>query len=186
MSPHSGKLKQETKPSGSPQSGEPVYVTIGKLRRPHGLNGEVIMEMITDFPEKIKAGMKIFVGKGRKEYILSSIRPTDKLFLVSFEGFKDCDSVSIFRNQWVFVESSTLGPLPEGRFYQHEVVGMQVFDETGNPVGIVKEILVTGANDVYVISKTSGEDLLLPAIKQVIRSMNRETHCMVVHLQEWD
>jgi len=186
MSPRSGKLKQEVKSSGSPQSGEPVYLTIGKIRRPHGLNGEVIMEMTTDFPEKIKAGMRIFVGKGKKEYILSSIRPTDKLFLVSIEGFSDCDTVSIFRNQWVFVESSTLGPLPEGRFYQYEVVGMYVFDETGNPVGSVKEILVTGANDVYVISTPGGADLLLPAIKQVILSINRETQSMVVHLQEWD
>lgn len=179
-------LKQEKNLSGSPQSGEPVYLTVGKLRRPHGVKGEVVMEMVTDFPQQIKAGIHIYVGEKKQEYKLISIRPNGALFLVSIEGFSDCDAVSIFRNQWVYVLASTIGPLPDGLFYHREVIGMQVADEQGNPIGIVKEILVTGANDVYVVEAHDGSEILLPAIKSVILSMNRDTRSIVARLQEWD
>lgn len=179
-------VKQETNLSGSPQSGEPVYLTIGKLRRPHGVKGEMVMEMITDFPNRIKAGIQIFIGEKKKEYKLISIRPNGELFLISIEGFSDCDAVSVFRNKWVSVLASTIGPLPEGLFYHREVIGMQVADEQGNLIGTVKEILVTGANDVYVVEAPDSSEILLPAIKSVILSMDRDAHRMIVRLQEWD
>ncbi len=186
MSKAGAHLKQEKSLSGSPQSGEPVYLTIGKIRRPHGVKGEVVMEMVTDFPQKIKAGIQIFIGEKKQEHRLVSIRPNGDLFLVSIEGFTDCDAVSVLRNQWVYVLASTIGPLPEGLFYHREVIGMKVIDEQGNLLGTVKEILVTGANDVYVVKANDDNEILLPAIKSVILSMNRDTHSMIVRLQEWD
>ncbi|MBP9040378.1 MAG: 16S rRNA processing protein RimM [Anaerolineaceae bacterium] len=186
MSKAGAHLKQEKSLSGSPQSGEPVYLTIGKIRRPHGVKGEVVMEMVTDFPQKIKAGIQIYIGEKKQEHKLASIRPNGDLFLISIEGFTDCDAVSVFRNQWVYAQSSTVGPLPDGLFYHREVIGMKVIDEQGNFLGVVKEILVTGANDVYVVDTQDNHEILLPAIKSVILSMNRDTHSMVVRLQEWD
>jgi len=179
-------LKQEKNLSGSPQSGEPVYLTVGKIRRPHGVKGEVVMEMITDFPQRITAGIQIHIGPKKQAYKLASIRPTGELYLISIEGFTDCDAVSVFRNQWVYVPASTIGPLPDGLFYHREVIGMQVADEQGNSIGIVREILVTGANDVYVVEAEDGSEILLPAIKSVILMMDRDTGRMVVRLQEWD
>lgn len=186
MSSRNQAKQENNNASGSPQSGEPVYLAIGKLRRSHGVKGEIILEMTYEFPKRIKPGLKVFIGKDKQEFILSSIRPTNKLYLVSIEGFNDCDAVSVFRNQWVYVYRSTMGPLPDGLFYQHEVIGMQVIDAKGNAVGIVKEILETGANDVYVVNTPEGEEILLPAVKSVILSMSRETNSMVVQLQQWD
>lgn len=186
MRKRSDQASQGTYSSGSPQSGEPVYLTIGKLRRTHGVKGEIVLEMTTDFPEQIKTGIRIYIGQGKQEHTLASIRPHGRLYLISIEGFNDCDAVSIFRNMMVYADSSVIGPLPEGRFFQNEVIGMQVEDEQGKPIGRVKEILVTGANDVYVIAAPDDSEILVPAIKQVVLSMNRETQKMIVKLQEWD
>ncbi len=187
MKQSSDHVRQGTHSSGSPQSGEPVcLLTVGKLRRTHGVKGEIVLEMTTEFPNRIKAGIKVYIGENRQEHTLSSIRPKGSLFLVSIDEIEDCDAVSIFRNQWVYAEEATIGALPKGRFYQHEVIGMQVEDEQGTPLGTVSEILVTGANDVYVITSSDGKEILIPAIKSVVLSMDRETQKMVVKPQEWD
>jgi 16S rRNA processing protein RimM len=186
MRKSSDQARQSIHSSGSPQSGEPVYLTIGKLRRTHGVKGEIVLEMTTEFPHQIKSGIKIYIGQDKQEHTLASIRPHGSLFLISIEGFTDCDSVSVFRNMKVCADASLIGSLPEGRFYHNEVIGMHVEDEQGKPIGRVKEILVTGANDVYVIAAPDNSEILIPAIKQVVLSMDRETQKMIVKLQEWD
>lgn len=186
MSKSSDQARQEINPSGSPQSGEPVYLTIGKFCRTHGVKGEIVLEMTTDFPERIQAGTRIYIGKDKQSHTLTAIRPHGRLFLIYIAGYDDCDAVSVFRNQTVYVDASIIGPLPEGRFYHREVIGMQVEDEQGKLIGRVKEILVTGANDVYVIETPNDSEILIPAINQVVLSMNRETQKMIVKLQEWD
>jgi len=178
-------LDGKTNKSGSPQPGEPLYLSIGKFRRAHGVKGEMVMEVNTDFPEHIKPGMTIYVGKEKKQHQVTSIRPMNQQLLVSLAGFEDCDVTAIFRNQLVYILSSSVPPLPEGIFYHHEIIGMQVVDENGESLGTVTEILVTGANDVYVVKKDSGEELLLPAIKSVLLEINRETKTITARPQDW-
>jgi 16S rRNA processing protein RimM len=175
----------EPKKTGSPRSGEPVYLMIGKLRRSHGIHGEMLMDVQTDFPERIKVGNHVFVGQKHKELIISGLRPMNKDLLVGFDGYGDCEQVAIYCNQPVYIKTESVSDLPEGEFYHHEVVGMSVVDEAEKPIGIILEILVTGANDVYVIESPAGEEILVPAIKSVVISISREKHKMVVRLPEW-
>jgi 16S rRNA processing protein RimM len=182
-SPRSRQEKQDQ--PGSPQTGEPVYLTIGKLRRAHGIKGEIQMEVITEFPETIKAGKVVFVGDRKIEYTIATCRSASKFLLVSLEGFPTRESVDIFRNENVYAKNENLTPLPPGRLYQHEVIGMQVRNEAGDSLGEVIEILVTGANDVYIVRSEDGSELLLPAIKSVILSMDRDSKTMVVRPQQW-
>lgn len=171
--------------TGSPQSGEPLYLVIGRFRRPHGVHGEIVLAIETDFPERIKPGLTIYVGRDKKAHQIATVRPMNKQMLVSIEGYDDCDVIAIFRNQLAHILLTSASPLPEGFFYQHEVIGMRVLNETGETLGTVSEILVTGANDVYLVKMDSGEELLLPAIKEVIREINRETKTIVARPQEW-
>lgn len=172
--------------TGSPQSGGPVFLIIGKLQRTHGVKGEIIMEIMTDFPEKIVPGNIVYIGSTQKEYEVATVRPTADKMLISFKGFNDCDQVSILRNQIVSIKTEDANQLPEGEYYHHEIIGMTVVEEDGKPVGTISEILVTGANDVYIIKKENGEELLLPAIRDAVRSINREQRKMVVRLPEWE
>jgi 16S rRNA processing protein RimM len=168
---------------GSPD-GEPVYLVVGFLRRAHGLRGEIIMDLHTDFPERFQGGRKLFVGDDRRPMTLASARPHAKGMLVKFKGIETSEEAGQLRNQWVYVKSSDLPSLPEGKIYQHELLGFQVVEEDGKPLGELVEIIETGANNVYVVRNESGKEILLPAISSVILGTDPARRLMRVHLLE--
>lgn len=181
---HNIDIQQED-PSGSPHKGEPVYFVIGKLRRPHGISGEILFEMITENPTYFSAGSQVFIGEKKSACTILSIRQTNKLWLVSFEGFESREKVALLTNKSIYVPEEDLKPLPKDRFYHHEVIGMKVFTENNSFLGEVTEILETGANDVYVIQSSEGQELLIPAVKSVVITIDRDSRSIIVRPQEW-
>jgi 16S rRNA processing protein RimM len=169
--------------SGSPV-GEPLYLSVGFLRRPHGLHGEIIMDLHTDFPERMKTGRKLFVGDDHKPMTLEGVRVHGKGLLVKFKDIETTEAAGMFRNQWVFIKAKDAPPLPDGQIYQYELIGFKVVDENNNPLGDLVEILETGANDVYVVRDESGKELLLPAIPSVILDLDTGRGLLKVHLLE--
>lgn len=169
--------------SGSPD-GEPVYLTVGFLRRPHGVRGEIIMDLHTDFPERLRGGRQLFIGEERKPVTLASSRPHAKGMLVQLKGVETPEDAGQFRNQWVYVRAADVPSLPEGQLYQHELFGFAVVDENDNLLGELVEILETGANDVYIVRDDAGHEILLPAIPSVILEMDPTRRLMRVHLLE--
>ncbi len=169
--------------SGSPK-GEPVYLTVGFLRRPHGLRGEIVMDLHTDFPERLKGGRELFIGNEYKSLIVEGVREQQKGVLIKFNGVDTPEAAGQLRNQWVFVRASDVPPLPEGQVYKHELIGFQVVDEDETVLGQLVEILETGANDVYVVRDESGKEILLPAIPSVILDRDIARRLMRVHLLE--
>jgi 16S rRNA processing protein RimM len=106
--------------------------------------------------------------------------------IVKFQGIADRDAAGELRNQLVYVKTEDLPQLPDGEFYLHRIIGFQVIDEAGAVLGTLREILETGANDVYLVKAgQSEEELLLPAIESVILDVNFEKREMIVRLPEW-
>jgi len=169
--------------SGSP-NGEPVYLTVGLIRRPHGVHGEMIMDLHTDFPERMKPGRKLLVGEEHEPQILVSVRPHQAGLLIMLKGIDTPEGAGRLRNQWVYIKSSDAPPLPEGKIYQYEMFGFQVVDENDQLLGELAEILETGANDVYVVKNEAGRELLLPAIPSVVLNVDPVHRLMRVHLLE--
>lgn len=176
-------MADRKKVSGSPD-GEPVYLVVGFLRRAHGVHGEMIMDLHTDFPERLRHGRKLFVGEEHKPMTLESARPHAKGMLVKFKGIETPEDAGQHRNQWMYVRAMDVPALPEGKIYQHELFGFSVVDENDNLLGEVVEILKTGANDVYVVRNEAGKEILLPAIPSVILDLNADRRLMRVHLLE--
>jgi len=176
-------MPDQQHPSGSP-TGEPVHLVIGFLRRPHGVSGEVIMDIHTDFPERIKPGKKVLIGEKKEPHTLDTVRERSDGLLVSFRGIDTPEAVGKFRNQWVYVKATDVPPLPEGKYYKYQLVGLDVVEDNGNALGKLTEILETGANDVYVVKNDEGKEILLPAIPPVILNVDMEQHVMKVHLLE--
>ena len=173
----------DAKNTGSPK-GEPLYLSVGFLRRPHGLHGEIIMDLHTDFPDRLRKGRKLFIGEDHKPMSLEQIRPHGKGVLVKLKTIDTPEGAGQFRNQWVYVAMKDLPALPEGQHYQHELLEMNVVDENGNPLGVLTEIIETGANDVYVVKDDSGKELLLPNIPSVILDLDFGRRLVKVHLLE--
>lgn len=172
----------EQKDTGSP-TGEPLYLSIGFLRRPHGVQGEIIMDLHTDFPERMKKGRKVLIGEDHKPMTLTNVRPHQNGLLVKFQNVETPEDAGLYRNQWVYVQTKDV-PLPDGQHYKHELIGLRVVDENDSPLGELVEILETGANDVYVVRDDSGREILLPNIPSVILDLDIDSQLMRVHLLE--
>lgn len=167
---------------GSPTAGEPVYLAVGLLRKPHGVHGDILFTVTTDFPERLRPGLIVFVGDEKREFKITRRRPHNDGIIFSFEGISTPEQAAKHTGKTVFVPAEGRPPLPEGEYYHHQIIGLNVFDEAGRNLGVVSEILETGANDVYVVTDSSGRELLLPALKQVLLEINLERQTMKVHL----
>ncbi len=170
------------RPAGPPTAGGPAFLVIGKVRRPHGVHGDVVAEIYTDFPERISPKNAIYLGEKHVKLIIASQRPHNEGMLLGFEGVTTPELAGRYRNQILSIVASEASKLPKDEFYFHELLGLEVVDEVGNPLGTLTEILETGANDVFVVTKTSGHELLLPAIPEVILNVDLDAKTIKVHL----
>jgi 16S rRNA processing protein RimM len=172
--------------TGSPRTGEPVYLVVGKIRRSHGIHGEVLMEVLTDFPDRLKPDCTVYIGEDHKPFRIVSRRKQSQELLLSFEGITVPEETAWLRNQLVYFQEKDIPPLPAGRYYHHQLVGMAVVDELGASLGKLTEIIETGANDVYVVVNEEGKETLLPAIAAVVVDIDLEMKVMRVRLQAWE
>ncbi len=168
--------------SGS-SSDEPLYLAVGQLRRPHGVRGEIRMEVFTDFPERLAAGRTVFVGPRRMPLQIRSVRWHNGALLVAFEGYNDREQVGLLRNMLVTIPAEEAPPLPEGEFYYHQILGLRVVTDEGETLGRVTEIMETGANDVFVVRADDGRsEILLPDTDEVVLDIDLAAGVMKVHL----
>jgi 16S rRNA processing protein RimM len=168
--------------TGSSSADEPVFVVVGKFRKPHGIRGEIRMSVLTDYPELISPGKMVYVGPQNQAYTIKDLRWHGGDLLLSLEELPDRTAVEVFRNVMVSMKSSDIPVLPEGEYYLHQLVGMEVVTDQGEALGKLAEILITGANDVYLVRTPAGKELLLPAIDEVIREIDLELGLIRVHL----
>jgi 16S rRNA processing protein RimM len=169
--------------SGSRNSSEPEFLAVGKLRRPHGIRGEILMTVWTEFPERLKPGVEVFVGENHERLRIEQVRWHRDDMLIMLEGYPSREEAGQLRNKVVMVRTEDLPPLEEGEVYLHQIIGMTVFDDDVElPLGIVSEIIETGANDVYVVRDEHGSEFLLPAIDPVILAIDVRKKLIRVHL----
>lgn len=180
-----GQPGQDLRPSGSPSPGEPVFIAVGFLRRAHGIHGEMIMDVLTDFPDRLKPRRVLYAGDEHEPVRLQSVRWHNKVMLVKILGYDSPEAAAKYRNMTLYVRMDELPALPEGEYYHHQLIGLRVVLENGETAGVLEEILTTGANDVYTVRKPDGSEILLPAIEDVILKVDLDRGEMVVRLQEW-
>ena len=106
--------------------------------------------------------------------------------IIRFDGIDNPEDAGFLTNQIIYNRADQLPDLDDGVYYQYQLVGMNVVDDNGKELGKVIEIIETGANDVYVIlNEQNGREILIPAIKSVIKKIDLKSNLMVVKLQEW-
>ena len=124
------------------------------------------MEVLTDVPERFSVGSVLHLG-GKPARVQKS-RPAKGGLVVKFDLVDDRTEAETLRGLPLTVPSSQARPLPDGSYYYHQVIDMDVLDEQGNSLGCLKEVLATGGTDVYVVASSGRKDLLLPAVDHVI------------------
>lgn len=144
------------------------------------------MDVLTDFPERIRAGKTVYVGEKYQPVKITHVRSQNRALLISLEGCNTPEDVARYRNLVVYVPTKEVPKLPEGEYYHHEILGASVVDQNGVELGSLYEILETGANEVYVVKSPEGKEILLPAIESVILSISLEKKLVTVHPPEWE
>ena len=170
------------KPVGSPAAGGPAFLAIGKVRRPHGVTGDALVEVYTDFPERLQPKAVVYAGEAHIPLTIQRQRIHNDGILMAFDGYTTPEQVGRFRNQSLYIAVAEAVELPEGEFYYHELLDLSVLDESGKLLGKVTEIMQTGANDVYVVTDEAGHEILLPAIADVVLDVDLDLKTMKVHL----
>src|SRR5512140_1476471 len=107
------RKRGKTAGSGSPSTGEPEYLVVGSLRRAHGVRGAMVMEVLTDFPERLKAGITVFVGPAHTPMVIEEARYHNEGLIIKFEGLQTPEEAGRHRNQLVYVTAADRPPLPE-------------------------------------------------------------------------
>ncbi len=170
--------------SGSPATGEPEYLVVGYLRRTHGLQGEILMDIATDFPERLQPAVRVYIGGGHQPAVIERVRAVSRGMLIKFLGTETAEAAAGLCKEAVFVTSRDRPELESGQYYHHQLLGITVVDKEEHVVGKLSEILQTGANDVYVVERPSGQELLLPALASVIVSVDLKRRLMQVNVPE--
>ena len=173
--------------SGSLKKSEPEFLIAGKLRKAHGLKGEMWIEVLTDFPELFNQNKSASIGDSYKKVYIKSFRLAGKLGLIQLDGYENPESLRAFNNAYLYFDYQSMPELKDEEYYHHELIGLEVRDINGEVVGEVTDILVTGANDVYAITPISGnKEILIPAIKSVIVKIDIESKMMIINPPKWD
>lgn len=174
--------KQQDNDSGSLTHGEPEFLVVGKLGKPHGIHGEIVMDVYSDFPERLQQGVVVFVGSKYIPLQIVKRRPHTRGLLLCFDGYQTREDVAKLRNQLVHVRTADRPQLDAGEYYHHELLGLQMIDEENRILGTVERILETGANDVYVVKDETGAELLIPAIESVISKIDLDNNQIFIKL----
>ncbi len=163
------------------------YFEIGQIVNTSGLKGVVKVNLFTDELTKIEEFEKVLIEKNKKltEYEIEEVRYNKNQALIKFKGIDDIDTAETFRNCIIKVHRSSEKELPEDTYYIVDLIGLEVYLDTGEKLGILKDVFPVhgGNNDVYVV-ETGERDVLLPAIGDVIKEVNIQEKKMIVHLLE--
>ena len=159
------------------------YLAIGRIVRAHGLRGEVSVTVLTEFPERFETTEWVYLGDEFEAaaYRIESYRWHKQNILLTLAGVSDRTQAEKLRGQFVQVPLEEAVPLPEGVYYLYQLIGLNVTSTTGEFLGVITDVIETGANDVYVVRK-DGKDILLPAIPEVVKAVDILNGVMVVQV----
>ena len=157
-------------------------IDVGLILGPHGVDGAVKIKSFTDVPTRFSPGNVLFIHNKSHEIIDSFPLRKDQLVL-RLSGLKSSRQVEDLTGEWVRSSWRFSPALDQYEFFHYQLIGLNVYTENGDELGSIKEIILTGSNDVYLVD-CEGQELLLPAISQVIREINLEDGKMIVNLIE--
>jgi 16S rRNA processing protein RimM len=161
------------------------WIEIGQIVKPHGLAGRVKVLSYLESDRLLPSLKDAWIGPNRdsaKRYSIENVRREGRThFSLKIEGIEDRNAADALRGLTVSVPYERLETLPEDEYYWEDLIGLAVVTEDGKPLGRIEGIFPTGSNDVYVC-KSGRKEILLPAIDEVIRSVNIEAGTVVVRL----
>ena len=158
------------------------WLIIGRVKGPHGVRGEVRVEILTDFPERFQTLKRLYLGDAHVPYDVERVRFTPKGALLKLAGIDFRDTAGSLARSYAALPEAEVPPLPDGSFHHYQIKGLEVHTDDDRYLGSVADIITTGSNDVYIVRDEENGETLLPAIAEVVRSIDLESRRIIVHL----
>lgn len=158
-------------------------IKIGRIVNAVALRGEVKVYNYSGYKERYEELDRIIVEG--KEYEIEKVRYQQQMVILKLAGVNDRNAAEAMKNKDVFITEEDLQELPEDTFYIRDLIGLEVLDaETGAAIGKLKDVLQPSSQDVYVVKRAEGSDVLIPAVSEFVKEVNVEEGFVKVHLIE--
>lgn len=154
---------------------------VGKIVNTHGLRGEVKVVPWTDYAEIFEDIETLYLPDGRK-LTVRNVKYQKANIILKFGEINHIDEAEKLKNLVISAERSALGELPEGVHYIADIIGLEVISEEGERLGVISDVLSTGANDVYEVQREGKKPLLLPVIDSVVKNIDIDGGTVTVHI----
>lgn len=164
-----------------------AMLQVGVISTTHGVRGEVKVFPTTDTAQRFLDLEAVYLDSEngeRQKLEIQQVKFVKKFAVLKFKGLDDINEAEKYKGKALWIPREEAQPLGEDEYYIGDLIGMQVVLEDESPFGILKDVMETGANDVYVVETAQGKETLLPAIGECIRQVDVEAGVMTIHLMD--
>ena len=159
---------------------------VGVITQTHGIKGEVKVFPTTDDANRFKKLKEVIMDNGRERLNLEieGVKFFKQYAILKFKGFDSINDIEKYKSAKLYIKREQAVPLKKDEYFIADLIDMEVVTEDEEHFGVVKDVLVTGANDVYIVTRDDGTEVLLPAIKECIRNIDMEQGRITVHIMD--
>lgn len=159
---------------------------VGVISSTHGVRGEVKVFPTTDDPKRFKRLKEVILDTGREELPLEveGVKFFKQFVILKFKGFDNINDIEKYKGKSLYVTRANAVRLRKDEYFIADLQGLAVIDEEENAFGTLRDVMETGANDVYIIDMRDGREVLIPAIKECILNVDMEARVMKIHVMD--
>ena len=159
---------------------------VGVITSTHGIKGEVKVFPTTDDAKRFKKNMELILDTGKEELLLSveNVKFFKQFVILKFKGIDNINDIEKYKTKSLYVTRANAVKLRKDEYFIADLLGIDVWEDNEEKLGTLKDVIETGANDVYVIALEDGTELLVPAIKECILDVDVENRKMIIHVME--
>lgn len=160
------------------------FLQIGVISSTHGIKGEVKVYPTTDDVNRFKKLKEVYLDIGKERLILhpESVKFFKQFVILKFKEFNNINEIEQYRNKSLLVDRQNAVKLRKDEYFIADLIGLKVITDENRQLGILKDVLQTGANDVYIVEMPDGKEVLLPAIKECVLNVDMEADEVLVHI----
>lgn len=160
------------------------FLQIGVISSTHGIKGEVKVFPTTDDVNRFKKLKEVYLDTGKEKLTLhpESVKFFKQFVILKFKEFNNINDVEPFRQKSLWVDRQNAVKLRKDEYFIADLIGLKVITDEDKTLGVLKDVLQTGANDVYIVETEDGKEVLLPAIKECVLKVDVEAGEVLVHV----
>ena len=158
----------------------------GVITTTHGIRGEVKVFPTTDDVHRFEDLDSVLLDTGREymELEIENVKYFKQYAILKFKGIDNINDIEKYKGRSLYVTREQAIPLEEDEYYIADLIGLDIYLENGEKFGVLKDVMETGANDVYIVETEEGKEVLIPAIHECVLDIDVEENRMEIHLMD--